>query len=171
MAYLEAPVPLLAGLTKQPHVQGADRFLIVNTYTGEVQCTKPLPKLPGDNELVPRLESVLRKSKLTQPPLGGVKRVFTSWLFSEDSSRVMESFSRVLKTHFLKLFENFESYCITEVGKTSSVSVFMRESFIESAPLESKDFLKDFMGTQIFINYEDTRLRLLDIEKTYIHNN
>ena len=158
------------GLTKQPHIQGTDRFLIINVHTGEVQCTKPLPRLPGESELVSRLENVLKKSKLTQPPLGGVKRVFTSWLFGEDSRRLMESFSSVLQVHFLKLFENFESYCITEVGKTSSVSVFMRDSFMESAPLESKDFMKDFMGTQIFINYEDTRLRLLDIEKTYTHN-
>lgn len=46
----------------------------------------------------------------------------------------------------------------------------MRESFVENAPPEDKGFLNEFIQTQIFINYEDTRLRLLDIQKTQTLN-
>lgn len=171
LAYLEAPVPLLVGLTRQPRTSSTDRFFVVNVHTGEVQCTKPLPSIPNSKELIPKLEGMLRSSRLAgSAPATGIKHVSPAWFSGEENIRQIDSFSNILKEHFLKIFESFESYCITEVGKSSSVSVFMRESFVENASPEDKTFLNEFIQTQIFINYEDTRLRLLDIQKTQTHN-
>lgn len=171
LAYLEAPVPLLVGLTRQPRTQSTERFFVVNVHTGEVQCTKPLPNLPNSKELVPKLEEMLKKSNLSNGAMYGLKGISESWFSGEENIRKIETFSNILEAHFLKIFEPFESYCITEVGKSPSVSVFMRESFVENAQPEDKAFLDEFIQTQTFINYEDARLRLLDIEKTQTHTN
>jgi len=52
LAYLEAPVPLLVGMTKQPvastHTEG---FYILNLNTCDIQCTKPLLPLPNQADL------------------------------------------------------------------------------------------------------------------------
>lgn len=124
---------------------------------------------------MPKLDAVLRSAKLlannnSSTSAGGIKHISPAWFSGEENLRQIESFSDILRRHFLKIFESFESYCITEVGKSPSVSVFMRESFVENAPPEDKGFLNEFIQTQIFINYEDTRLRLLDIQKTQTLN-
>lgn len=51
LTYLEAPVPLLVGLTRQPHAESSEGFFIVNLHTTLVQCTKPLPPLPKQQKL------------------------------------------------------------------------------------------------------------------------
>ena len=51
LTYLEAPVPLLVGLTRQPHAESSEGFFIVNLHTSAVQCTKTLPPLPAQHKL------------------------------------------------------------------------------------------------------------------------
>lgn len=78
--------------------------------------------------------------------------------------------SGMFQSYFSELFQKFSKYCISDVTGGSTISVFLKDHFLDGeADKDSAPFLKAFCETQIFKTYEDGQLRALDQEKSARH--
>eukprot|EP00727_Mastigamoeba_balamuthi_P009050 m51a1_g4768 hypothetical protein (649) ;mRNA; f:15288-17368 len=175
LAYLDAPVPLIVGLTEPPpaHVAKTEGFLTINVLTGEVIGTLQMPELPNISTLRPRMEKVLKDLNI-QPPEEGVAPEVPTRALSDPSVAQMQApvVGGLFQSYMTELLMDFESYCISDVGSDlATVTVFMRDAFLESRPAAHRPFYNEFLNTQIFKVYEDAALRELDKRKTETRKN
>ncbi|KAH3732910.1 DeoxyUTP pyrophosphatase, dUTPase subfamily [Pelomyxa schiedti] len=169
LPFLEAPVPILAGLSssfvdKLP-LQDSGDILFVNTKTKELKTRGKLLDIPRFSQLKQTLEASLS----TMPRIrmesseGGAAEV--PW--NENMDFAVKAFT----AHFTDMFHNFSKYCISEVTSKSSISIFLKDSFVEGEGARDGGgdsgvaWMTAFCDTQIFKTFEDKSLRALDVEK------
>lgn len=63
--------------------------------------------------------------------------------------------AQILHEHLHGICADIHSHTITDVQTNERVSLLMKESFIGSFPQRDKDFIKEFVETQMFTVYSD----------------
>jgi len=173
--FLDAPVPLLLGCIKQPPIRSdtQDNFFVLNLHNCSIMCTKPVPALPDGPALQKKVDEFLKHAGLSSAPSKGVGNEVSPKVFLKTMNSSQLSFlNGVFQSHLSEFVLNFVSHCISDVGSDSSatISVFMKESFLETKPENQHEFLDAFFETQMFKCYEDQTLRDLDRRKTEDRN-
>ena len=67
--------------------------------------------------------------------------------------------AQILHDHLRGLCANIHNHTITDVQTNERVSLLMKESFVGSFPPKDKDFIKEFVETQMFTVYSDCIIR------------
>ena len=177
LPYLAAPVPLLVGCTEPPPLGSScatssdddEAFFVVNLHTGAVTATRPVPPLPNGAALQRSVDDFLKRAGVPAAPSRGVGSSVPARVFARTLSPVQQAFlGGIFQSHLEELVHDFERHCISDVGGDSAatISVFMKESFVETKPAAQHAFLNAFLDTQMFKCYEDRTLRDLDRRKT-----
>jgi len=66
------------------------------------------------------------------------------------------------------LFDGFRNYCIRDLTQRNKpITIFMKDSFLESIPKPDLPFYNAFLSTQMFFDYQDKRLRREDSRKKF----
>jgi len=61
------------------------------------------------------------------------------------------------------MFSTFREHCITDMSqKNTPITVFIKESFLESIPREDQNWFATLIETQTFFHNIDNRLRKID---------
>jgi len=174
--YLDAPVPLLVGMTSPPPQESLSApdsfFCVVNLNTATLTTTKPLPMLPDQAALIRQLEDFLKRASVPAPPWKGIGYDVPEKLFIPTFDNIQRSsLAGMLQARFSEFVQDFERHCISDVGSsTSTTTVFIKESFVMTKDESQHEFLNAFLDTQMFKVYEDKKLRELDREKTEHRN-
>ena len=66
---------------------------------------------------------------------------------------------QILQEHLQSFCDNLEDNCVTDVQTADHVSVLMKDSFVGSFHIRDREFMKDFVETQMFSVYTDTSLK------------
>jgi len=176
LPYLDAPIPLLVGLTAPPPQESINAmdslFCVVNLHTAQLTTTKPLPALPDQATLIHNVEDFMKHASISQPSSRGLGNDIPEKIFVPTMSVPQRSFlSAMFQGHFTEFVQDFERHCISDVGSsTSTTTVFIKESFVMTKDESQHEFLNAFLETQMFKVYEDKKLRDLDREKTEHRN-
>ena len=62
---------------------------------------------------------------------------------------------QILHEHLREICSNIHSHTITDVQTNERVSLLMKESFVGSFPAKDREFIKEFVETQMFTVYSD----------------
>jgi len=175
LPYLDAPVPLLVGCTAPPPIQpdSPENFFVLNLHNGSMMATKPLPALPDGVQLQKTVEDFLKHASISSGPSKGLGNDVSAKVFTQTMTPMQMAFlSGIFQSHLSEFVQNFEVHCISDVGSDNSatISVFMKESFLETKPEAQHAFLDAFFETQMFKCFEDETLRDLDRRKTEDRN-
>jgi len=176
LPYIDAPIPLLVGLTSPPPAESLNAldsfFCTVNLHTAQLTTTKPLPAMPDQANLARNVEEFMKRTSITLPSTRGVGMDVPDKIFVPTLSAPQRSFlSAMFQGHFSEFVQDFERHCISDVGSsTSTTTVFIKESFVMTKDESQHEFLNAFLDTQMFKVYEDKKLRDLDREKTEHRN-
>ena len=161
-AFLEAPVPFLAGFQyKTPTVrQAAQGVVRVNVYKDSVASVGALPALPGRARLAQELapaHAALRALDpgALQPGLAPSARV----------RRAVQGFLGPLESHLQGWVRDLPKHAITDVGGGGRVSLLMKDSFVGSFPANQRPFMAALTETQAFAAYSDAHLRHWNAEQ------
>ncbi len=75
------------------------------------------------------------------------------------SKKISSLFAKALSN----MFSSFREHCITDMSqKNTPITVFIKESFLESVPREDLNWYATLLETQTFFHYMDNRLRKMD---------
>jgi len=175
LPYLDAPVPLLVGCTSNPPIpsDSQENFFVLNLHNFSMMSTKPVPALPDGTLLQKSIDDFLKRTGLPSASSKGVGTEVSHKVFSQTMSSMQQTFlGSIFQSHLSEFVRDFERHCISDVGSDSSatISVFMKESFLETKPESQHEFLDAFFDTQMFKCYEDMTLRDLDRRKTEDRN-
>ncbi len=175
LPYLDAPVPLLVGCTSNPPIKSdsQENFFVLNLHNGSVLATKPVSALPDGSQLQKSVDEFLKRAGVPSASSKGVGSEVSPKVFTQTMTLTQQTFlGGIFQSHLSEFVQDFERHCISDVGSDSSatISVFMKESFLETKPENQHEFLDAFFDTQIFKCYEDVTLRDLDRRKTEDRN-
>lgn len=117
---------------------------------------------------IKKIEEIAKKVGIPSVPSKGIGFDVPSKLFSSPASpNVVESFYEAFLSYFVGLFEDFQIHCLSNVTSDSSTTtIFMEDSFVESQPPERKPFIEQFVKTKIFKEFENKKLSKIDFDKT-----
>ena len=155
MSLLEAPVPFIVGITQMPDKIPTD-VIILNLDDGILHQHIEIPELPRFKPFdeFPALYSELKKTwiKDEKPYVPTSKQLRLS-------KRIAQLWNRSLTS----MFETFRQHCITDMSeKNLPVTIFIKESFLETVNPEYLPWYSTMVETQMFFNYVDNRLRKMD---------
>lgn len=125
-----------------------------------------------ENELnlfrIKRIEEITKKAGIPSVPSKGIGFDIPSKFFSNPASQgVIEGISETFLGYFAGLFEDFQIHCLSNVTSDSSTTtIFMEDSFVESQPPDRKPFIELFVKTGIFKEFENRKLCKIDFDKT-----
>ena len=175
LPYLDAPIPLLVGCTSNPPIKSdsEENFFVLNLHNCSIMATKPVPPLPDGSQLQKSVDDFLKRAGVPSASSKGVGTEVSPKVFSRTMSAMQQTFlGGIFQSHLSEFVFDFERHCISDVGSDSSatISVFMKESFLETKPENQHEFLDAFLETQMFKCYEDMTLRDLDRRKTEDRN-
>lgn len=117
---------------------------------------------------IKRIEEITKKAGIPSAPSKGLGADVPGKLFSNPAPpSVIESISGAFQGYFSELFEDFQIHCISNVtSESSTTTIFMEDSFVESQNPERKPFIEQFVKTEIFKGYENRKLCKIDFDKT-----
>ena len=155
--FLEAPVPFVLGITSPPkHPLAKDRFLL-NIDQNKVFVKDAVPPLPASKEFKKALKNFQRDLGL----LYSRKKI--AYDATEAQMRVGDALRIASESFFSNLFAGFRKYCLSDrTDSDNPITIFLKDSFLADVPKKDRPFMKDFLETQIFNAYCDTRLRTID---------
>jgi len=117
-----------------------------------------------------QLDGLLTALSIPPPSPKGIGDAVPAKLFEQSAlgSTQADMIAGLFQAYLSGLVQDFQQHCISDVGTdaTTTISVFMRESFLATRTAAGEGFMKAFLETQIFKCYEDHNLRELDRVKT-----
>jgi hypothetical protein len=159
---MEAPVPFILGCVyKTQEVRLRSMGVIrVNVYKNKVKNAVGLPQLPYYRELYDALSATHAElRKLGTIPSASSRPIH---VITEAQQVLAESFLDTLQKYLLSLVIDLKGYTITDVSSSEAaeerVGVLLKESFVDHFPLKERQFMKNFVDTQMFAMYCDTVL-------------
>lgn len=101
-------------------------------------------------------------------PSKGIGPEIPSKIFASPTpSSNIEVLSGLFMSYFSGLFEDFQVHCISNVtSESSTTTIFMDDSFVESQTADRKPFIEQFVKTGIFKRFEYRQLSKIDHDKT-----
>jgi len=153
---LEAPVPFVVGVVQQPETWPSD-VILLNLDDKLLYQASPLPDFPkfkGFENEFPALYSELKKTwvKDEKPYVPTSKQL-----------RLSKKISSLFAKSLSYMFSTFREHCITDMSqKNTPITVFIKESFLESIPREDQNWFATLLETQTFFHNIDNRLRKID---------
>ena len=154
---LEAPVPYIIGVTFLPSSEHIpDDAILLDVRKDSIKSTMPVPLLPNSKELKKKCSSDIKQ--LNHSFKKGIPFKTTK----EQLSHV-ESISTIFETHLISFFANYHNYTIcNRTDPAQPITVFMKDSFLVDIPADAREFIDEFLDTQMFFQYSDKRLRKRD---------
>jgi len=151
---LQAPVPFLVGMQhKTAEVSAMVGGLVrVNVTKDRVKGAHMLPALPNDKLLMQKLmpsynvlSNIGRRQAHGQPlyAVSGIQRT------------AAEGFLQNMRQYLTGLTANLAKHTITDVKLDQRISVLLKDSFIESFAPRERQFVRQFVETQMFTEYVD----------------
>ncbi|GMI69265.1 hypothetical protein like AT2G20320 [Hibiscus trionum] len=155
--FLDAPVPFLVGVQDKPaglKMKTTSNLVQVNLPKKQVK-TCYVPQLPQRKVLVSELGPI--HSRLSYE--GSIAKKHPTYRCNESQAEAATDFLAVMREYLETLCENLRSHTITNVSSNDDrVSILLKDSFIDSFPVQDQPFIKLFVDTQLFTVLSDSRL-------------
>lgn len=155
---LDAPVPFIFGiLSKTRDIRSRCSNLVrVSAYKDSIKFSGGLPRLPGATQLALSLYET--HSAIRQ--LGVYERSDCRPVYqiSEEEAMQAKVFAEGIRHHLMSLTADMAGYMITDVSTSSDshrCSILLKESFVESFDQRDREFMREFVETQMFTSYCD----------------
>ncbi|KAK8570054.1 hypothetical protein V6N13_002755 [Hibiscus sabdariffa] len=170
--FLDAPVPFVVGVQDKPAdmKMGTSNLVQVNLAKKQVK-TCYTPQLPRCKELVSELGPI--HSKLFFE--GSIAKKHPTYRCNEAQAEAATQFLTVMREYLESLCANLRSHTITNVQSNDDrvgahlallpVSILLKDSFIDSFPVDDRPFIKLFVDTQLFTVLSDSRLSSYENER------
>ncbi|KAK1428447.1 hypothetical protein QVD17_17281 [Tagetes erecta] len=153
--FLDAPVPFVVGILHKPvNKMKSNNLVHVNLADNQVEMSS-LPALPKQRELMNKLGPL--HARLSGDKSAAKKHpVYKCNKWQIDAAT---QFLAALRQHLESLCSNLSNHTITSVQSDNDrVSVLLKESYIDSFPYRDRQFIREFVDTQMFTVLSDTRL-------------
>jgi len=156
---IDAPVPFIIGFTQKP-TSVPDDVIVYDLEDKSLKTPEILPEIPRFREF--ELEFLKYYNQL--------KSTFevnkTPYVTTSKQLRLAKHISGLFEKYLSSLFDGFRNYCIRDLTQRNKpITVFMKDSFLESIPKADLPFYTAFLQTQMFFDYQDKRLRVEDARK------
>ncbi|GMI98679.1 hypothetical protein like AT2G20320 [Hibiscus trionum] len=154
--FLDAPVPFVVGVQDKPAdmKMRTSNLVQVNLPKKQVK-TCYVPQLPRHKELVSELGPI--HSRLSFE--GSIAKKHPTYRCNESQAEAATQFLTVMREYLESLCANLRSHTITNVQSNDDrVSILLKDSFIDSFPVDDRPFIKLFVDTQLFTVLSDSRL-------------
>ncbi|KAI7734858.1 hypothetical protein M8C21_008796 [Ambrosia artemisiifolia] len=153
--FLDAPVPFVVGILHKPvNKMKSNNLVHVNLADNQVEMSS-LPALPKQKELMNRLGPL--HARLSSDKIAARKHPVhrcNKWQIEAATQ-----FSASMRQHLESLCSNLSNHTITSVQcDNDRVSLLLKESYIDSFPYRDRQFIREFVDTQMFTVLSDTRL-------------
>ncbi|KAI3682632.1 hypothetical protein L1987_82739 [Smallanthus sonchifolius] len=153
--FLDAPVPFVVGILHKPvNKMKSNNLVHVNLADNQVEMSS-LPLLPKHKELMNKLAPL--HTRLSSDKTAAKKHPVlkcNKWLIDAATQ-----FSAAMRQHLESLCSNLSNHTITSVQcDNDRVSLLLKESYIDSFPYRDRQFMREFVDTQMFTVLSDTRL-------------
>mmetsp|Transcript_7226 Transcript_7226/g.10025 ORF Transcript_7226/g.10025 Transcript_7226/m.10025 type:complete len:665 (+) Transcript_7226:51-2045(+) len=176
---LEAPVPFVAGATKLPRgFEVPYDVIIVNLQDRTIISKETVPPLPSFSQFEPEFKTLYNEligtfSSEDSPKgrTGLVLPTFTPnssnpnypYVTTSKQLRLAIKISKLFERYLSSLFAAFQTFCIRDMtDKEHPITIFMKESFLESIPRQDHAWHNLFVETQMFFNWQSAKLIHLD---------
>jgi len=127
-----------------------------------LKLTETLPELPKFREF--EVEFLKYYNQLIRTYENGK----TPYVTSSKQLRLAKHISGLFEKYLSSLFDGFRNYCIRDLTQRNKpITIFMKDSFLESIPKPDLPFYNAFLSTQMFFDYQDKRLRREDSRKKF----
>ncbi|KAJ0626964.1 putative cDENN domain, uDENN domain, tripartite DENN domain, DENN domain lobe protein [Helianthus annuus] len=153
--FLDAPVPFVVGILHKPaNKMRSNNLVHVNLADNQVEMSS-LPVLPKQRELMNKLGPL--HARLSSDKIAAKKHpVYKCNKWQIDAAT---QFSSAMRQHLESLCSNLSNHTITSVQcDNDRVSLLLKESYIDSFPYRDRQFIREFVDTQMFTVLSDTRL-------------
>ncbi|XP_022029126.1 uncharacterized protein LOC110930196 [Helianthus annuus] len=151
--FLDAPVPFVVGILHKPAdlKMKSNNLVHVNLADDRVKASS-LPALPKQRELINRLGPL--HARLSSDKTAAKKHpVYKCNKWQIDAAT---QFLTCMRQHLESLCSNLSYHSITYPNKR--VSLLVKDSYIDSFPYRDRQFVTEFVDTQMFTLLSDTRL-------------
>ncbi|KAK8506148.1 hypothetical protein V6N13_002789 [Hibiscus sabdariffa] len=129
------------------------------------------PQLPRRKELVSELGPIHSKLYFE----GSIAKKHPTYRCNEAQAEAATQFLTVMREYLESLCANLRSHTITNVQSNDDrvgtyvvllpVSILLKDSFIDSFPVDNRPFIKMFVDTQLFTVLSDSRLSSYENER------
>jgi len=161
ISLIDAPVPFLIGFTSRPSNIPPD-VIVFDLEDKTLKLTETLPELPKFREF--EVEFLKYYNQLIRTYENGK----TPYVTSSKQLRLAKHISGLFEKYLSSLFDGFRNYCIRDLTQRNKpITIFMKDSFLESIPKPDLPFYNAFLSTQMFFDYQDKRLRREDSRKKF----
>ncbi|KAI3829795.1 hypothetical protein L1987_03923 [Smallanthus sonchifolius] len=153
--FLDAPVPFVVGILHKPvNKMKSNNLVHVNLADNQVEMSS-LPLLPKHKELMNKLAPL--HARLSSDKTAAKKHpVYSCNIWQIDAAT---QFLAAMRQHLESLCSNLSNHTITSVQcDNDRVSLLIKESYIDSFPYRDRQFIREFVDTQMFTVLSDTRL-------------
>ncbi|KAK9057407.1 hypothetical protein SSX86_022242 [Deinandra increscens subsp. villosa] len=153
--FLDAPVPFVVGILHKPiNKMRSNNLVHVNLADNQVEMSY-LPALPKQKELMNKLAPL--HARLSGDKTTAKKHpVYKCNKWQVDAAT---QFLAAMRQHLESLCSNLSNHTITSVQcDNDRVSLLLKESYIDSFAYRDRQFIREFVDTQMFTALSDTRL-------------
>ncbi|XP_076894780.1 uncharacterized protein LOC143547181 [Bidens hawaiensis] len=154
--FLDAPVPFVVGILHKPtdYKMKSSNLVHVNLADDQVEMSS-LPALPKQRELMTRLGPL--HARLSSDKVAAKKHpVYKCNKWQIDAAT---QFLAGVRQHLEYLCSNLSSHAMTGMQYDNvRVPVLIKESYIDSFAYRDRQFVREFVDTQMFSVLSDTRL-------------
>ncbi|KAL8258999.1 hypothetical protein R6Q59_026952 [Mikania micrantha] len=153
--FLDAPVPFVVGILHKPiNMMISNNLVHVNLADNQVEVSS-LPALPRQKELMNRLGPP--HARLSSNKTAAKKHPV--YMCNKWQIEAATHFLAAMRQHLESLCSNLSNHTITNVQcDNDRVSLLLKESYIDSFPCRDRQFIREFVDTQMFTVLSDTRL-------------
>ncbi|KAL4367084.1 hypothetical protein GQ457_05G003570 [Hibiscus cannabinus] len=154
--FLDAPVPFVVGVQDKPADMKMRTSNLVQVNLAKKQVkTCYTPQLPQRKELVSELGPIHSRLYFE----GSIAKKHPTYRCNEAQAEAATQFLTVMREYLESLCANLRSHTITNVQSNDDrVSILLKDSFIDSFPVDDRPFIKMFVDTQLFTVLSDSRL-------------
>jgi hypothetical protein len=153
-SFLEAPCPFLIGMLKRPSEIPSD-VVVVQIQDGSLTVKEPIPSL--------RCLFTMRKK--LEPLYKDLERTYreSNYWPTDEQKPILAEMRALLQDTIDESFKSFNQHTIRDLTNPAKpITVFLKDSFLCSLPTRDSEFFTVFLGTQIFFQYCDQKVRSRD---------
>jgi hypothetical protein len=155
---LQAPVPFLVGTMCSLDLNRWPDVTFANVDERQVHLSHDMPEMPFQSALlsrlnasIERLESILRRRHYKSCEFG--------LALSYEARECINDTLLMLRAYFTVMLGDIRAHCMRDVTSTSpSDLVFMKQIYVESCNARYREFVSQFLDTQIFTEYFDSHI-------------
>ncbi|KYQ92995.1 DENN domain-containing protein [Tieghemostelium lacteum] len=157
---LSAPVPYIIGLTQVPPDVDTSEIVLVDIDQNKIISKTMVEIFPKWTDLANKMIQASNKLRATI----NTKQQQLCYTPSKEQEVILQGFTQSIETYLTNLFDNFQRHCIRNVTHNKTISIFLKESFIQTEfqSVQDQHWISEFLNTLTFSVYQDQKLRQKD---------